>query len=325
MTNLSALTIRDPHNWTKEELYTNLQAAVDVELWTIPLYLTALYSIKNLNVNNQKGYPKVAKLIESVVIEEMLHLELACNLCNALGYSPKMNFPAYTASEGIPFIKANIPPKYQGYIVELGGLNVNQLKLFCAIELPEPTTSPDWSTQTKYNSIGELYQALEIAIRIQWDTLYVGDANNTLQQANFTDFTDKNKAHHGFSQKVNSLETALNVMAAIVEQGEGNSGTHEIPDSYQPPGESTDPSDYDPDDYDPADSHFVKFNKVLDSLLNDHSRVPEICLPNRPMQPLPFIRPSNNSLDNCRPGLQLFNQTDNFRGVFTQVCSTCKT
>lgn len=274
MTNLATHTISDPHHWSKEELYANLQAAVDVELWTIPLYLTALYSIQNLDSNNQGAYPTVAKLIESVVIEEMLHLELASNLCNALGYSPQYNYPSYSEQEGIPFIKAAVPLKYQGYVVELGGLNVNQLKLFCAIELPEPTTTPDWSKQTRYNSIGELYQALEIAIRIQWDQLYVGDAQNTKQQANFSDYSGKNKAQHGFSQKVTSLETALTAMSAIVEQGEGNKTTHEIPDQFQPPAESQNPADYDPSDFDPADSHFVKFNTVLDALLSGGGNVP---------------------------------------------------
>ena len=105
MTNLSQLSISDPHSWTKDELYVNLQAAVDVELWTIPLYLTALYSIQSVSSGNQSAYPKYAKLIESVVIEEMLHLQLACNVCNAVGYSPKMNSPVYDEPDGIPFLQ----------------------------------------------------------------------------------------------------------------------------------------------------------------------------------------------------------------------------
>lgn len=263
MTKFSQLGISDPNNWTKDELDVNLQAAVDVELWTIPLYLTALYSIQNLNSDDQKSYPKYAKLIESVVIEEMLHLQLICNVCNALGYSPKMNFPVYSEAEGIPFLKATVPAKYQGYEVKLGGFDANQMKLFCVVELPEPSSTPDWSTQTKYNSIGELYQALEIAIRNLWSHLYVGDENNTKQQANFTDYLKKFKADpsDGFSQIVNTLDTALAAMEAIVGQGEGNSNDNEIPEQDQPPPE--DDSDYDPSDFDPQDSHFVKFDKAL--------------------------------------------------------------
>jgi hypothetical protein len=273
MTNLTALSISDPNHWTKEELYNNLQAAVDVELWTIPLYLTALYSIQNLNSNNQANYPVAAKLIESVVIEEMLHLQLASNICNALGYSPQMNFSSYDEADGIPFLKPTVPAKYNGYEVKLGAVDLNQLKLFCVIELPEESTKPDWATQTKYNSIGELYQALEIAITNQWNSLYVGDANNTKQQANFSDYLAKFNAGQGFSQIVSSLETALNAMKAIVGQGEGNSATHEIPAEFQPPAESVNPSDYDPSDYDPGDSHFTKFNEVLDMLINQKETI----------------------------------------------------
>ena len=263
MINLDAHTITNPNNWTKEELYLNLQAAVDVELWTIPLYLTSLYSIEVLDKGNQATYPIIAKLIESVVIEEMLHLQLISNVCNALGYSPQMNIPSYKQSEGIPFISREVPPPYSGYKVELGGLNKNQMQLFCVIELPQPRTTPNWSTQTKYNSIGELYQALEIAIKKQWSSLYVGDANNNKQQANFTDFINKHKAGDGFSQIVNSLETALTAMEAIVEQGEGSEATEEIPAKFQPPTPSTNPDDYDPDSFDPTQSHFQKFHQAL--------------------------------------------------------------
>ncbi|QOZ82423.1 hypothetical protein DXT74_04690 [Chromobacterium sp. Rain0013] len=138
ITDVLRKTIHNPATWSKQELYDNLQAAVDVELWTIPLYLTTLYSIQGLNSGNQQAYPTTAKLIESVVIQEMLHLELISNLCNALGYSPQYPFPTYEAAEGIPFLKPDVPPKYAGYQVKLGPLDINQLKLFCVIELPAP-------------------------------------------------------------------------------------------------------------------------------------------------------------------------------------------
>jgi Ferritin-like len=287
MTNISRLEITNPNQWTKDELYTNLQAAVDVELWTIPLYLTALYSIQNLNSGNQQNYPVAAKLIESVVIEEMLHLQLASNVCNALGYSPQMNFPVYDAAEGIPFLKVTVPPQYQGYQVQLGGLDLNQLKLFCVIELPEPQTTPDWETQTKYNSIGELYQALEIAVTNLWSSLYIGDADNIKQQANFSDYLAKFNQGDGFSQIVNTLDTALGAMQAIVGQGEGNPSGNEIPDPDQPPSEPTDPSGYDPSDYDPSDSHYVKFNTIFNDIVAD-ANVPPVypLIPNPDKQQL---------------------------------------
>ncbi|OBU87241.1 ferritin-like domain-containing protein [Chromobacterium subtsugae] len=264
ITDVLRKTIHNPATWSQQELYDNLQAAVDVELWTIPLYLTTLYSMQGLNADDQQAYPGVAKLIESVVIQEMLHLELISNLCNALGYAPRYPFPSNEETEGIPFLKPDVPPQYAGYQVKLGPLDINQLKLFCVIELPEPPGKPDWNKQTRYNSIGELYQALEIAVKVQWKDLYVGAAANTKQQANFTDYAQKNQHGAGFSQTINSLEQALAAMQAIVKQGEGNRATAEIPLRDQPPAEN--PANYDPSDFDPAQSHFLKFNEILDIL-----------------------------------------------------------
>lgn len=71
---------------TKEELYLHLQYAAIVELSTIPPYLTALYSLKDKT-------SKAFQIIRSVVIEEMLHLNLVCNLINAIGYKPQLVHP----------------------------------------------------------------------------------------------------------------------------------------------------------------------------------------------------------------------------------------
>src|SRR5688500_7161867 len=80
------------------------QAAVDVELFTIPLYMTSLYSIQGMHQitsqNNAfyKGrlwpgpattaHPRTANekafnSIFSVFIQEMLHLQLAANMATA--------------------------------------------------------------------------------------------------------------------------------------------------------------------------------------------------------------------------------------------------
>src|SRR5689334_7368265 len=130
--------MKNPAHWTKKELHSHLQHAVDVEFWTIPLYLTALYSIKGLRNLPKEKYPDAAKLIQSVVIQEMLHLEIVCNICNALGYAPCFHPPVYESDE-IPFIHPHhdfLPSPLHGYVCKPGALNEETLKLFCAIELP---------------------------------------------------------------------------------------------------------------------------------------------------------------------------------------------
>ncbi|MBC8045549.1 MAG: hypothetical protein H7Y00_02000, partial [Fimbriimonadaceae bacterium] len=160
------------------------------------------------------------KLIQSVVIQEMLHLELVCNISNALGYSPCFNPPVYDANKNIPFIhpkKKILPFRLRGYICKPGALNASTLKFFCAIELPHEKSSIVWEKQKTYHSIADMYAALEEGIKHLWNTFYVGDALNTKQKNSFGEYHNTNGRNHGFSQEVNSAETALKAIDAIVE------------------------------------------------------------------------------------------------------------
>ena len=110
--------LKHPSAWQKAELYAHLQHALDLELWTIPLYLCSLFSIRGLAKTRHADYPEAAKLVLSVVIQEMLHAELVCNLSHALGYSPRFRFPVYDPAKGIPFIypgPSALPEDIRGY------------------------------------------------------------------------------------------------------------------------------------------------------------------------------------------------------------------
>ena len=58
---------------------------------TIPLYLTALFSMGN-------GTDEAAGVIHSVVVEEMLHMTTACNCLNAIGGAPMIDSPSFIPS-----------------------------------------------------------------------------------------------------------------------------------------------------------------------------------------------------------------------------------
>src|SRR5215475_10364609 len=74
---------------TIDGLHRALQNAVELEHATIPPYLYALYSIKpDTNL-------EVAGLIKSVVLEEILHMSLDCNILNAVGGHPKIDDPCF--------------------------------------------------------------------------------------------------------------------------------------------------------------------------------------------------------------------------------------
>src|SRR5207244_3616043 len=85
------------------------QAAINVELFTIPLYMTTMYSIygmHQINARQQTYYKgrewpglstraapatsneRAFNIIFSVFIQEMLHLQMASNIATALGVEP---------------------------------------------------------------------------------------------------------------------------------------------------------------------------------------------------------------------------------------------
>ena len=147
------------------------QAAIDVELFTIPLYMTSLYSIQGMHqitsqgndfykgrlwpgpaptANPQTANEKAFNIIFSVFIQEMLHLQLASNIATALG----VKRPLYTSSAlqspthgwicygphltVIPYIiDLQDTKEHKDVVVNLGPVSADQLKLFLAIEEPE--------------------------------------------------------------------------------------------------------------------------------------------------------------------------------------------
>ncbi|AYB50145.1 ferritin-like domain-containing protein [Ralstonia solanacearum] len=146
------------------------QAAVNVELFTIPLYMTGLYSVfgtheinaQNISYYQGRRWPGMAptarpatredkafNLVFSVFIQEMLHLQMAANISTAIGGTPSFTSPALQKPDHgwscygpeqttIPHvINLRDTTRYHDTKVSLGALNKNTLDLFCAIEQTE--------------------------------------------------------------------------------------------------------------------------------------------------------------------------------------------
>jgi hypothetical protein len=95
--------------WTLEALHQHLQAAVDLELWTIPFYMSVLYSLE------EPAYEAFA-LVLSVVNQEMLHLQAAANLSNAYGHEVRITPPRYVGTR-IPHLDFALEPFLtEGYV-----------------------------------------------------------------------------------------------------------------------------------------------------------------------------------------------------------------
>ena len=185
--------------WTQEQLISHLQDAVELELYTIPLYLCATYSFTNAS-------SQAAVLLQETVNEEMLHLELACNTLNALGGHPKLTgsaAPSYPSD--IPFID---PP----LSLNLGPANLRQILMFMQIELPSyDDPSSDTSPQPDYPTIGAFYDAVEAGLT----AVNQFPGPQSLQASGV--FDDKSDF------AVTDLATANQALTLIVDQGEGTS------------------------------------------------------------------------------------------------------
>lgn len=181
--------------WLKE----SLQAAVELEFATIPPYLSAFWSVKN-------RFDPVARSIRTVVMEEMLHMGLACNLLTALGGTPSLNTP-----ESVPLYPGPLPGGVNPELrVSLQGLSQSAAKLFMDIEFPEDGPVAFAAVQT-FPTIGAFYTA-------------VLDAFQNLQPV----LSEGHQLAGPLGlEKITSLEQVRQTIDLIRRQGEGSKDSPE--------------------------------------------------------------------------------------------------
>lgn len=283
----------DPKGWTAARVREHLQNAVYLEMWTVPLYLTAAYSL-DVPINPNTSRPEFASVpmkdgkpdfssftqtdynqyafnnILSVAIQEMLHVELAGNVLNAVrpvAATSPVNFTAtpsdYTT---VPVCVADgtLP---SGVTLGLGPCNENQTLLFQWVESDAPVP-PGYDVEAwhaAYTSIGHFYTSLMYGVKACWSDLYPseGRASDPFQRddweasarrarggfllnAIFAGIQPANavaaaatSGTYSFSIKIfgtqtDALTLAQAALAGIVAQGEGaGEGDTQIPTQYQ--------------------------------------------------------------------------------------------
>lgn len=196
---------------TLKKLKAHLQIAIKIELATIPPYLCALYSIK------ERTNIIPAQIIQSVVMEEMLHLCMASNLLNAIGGSPvidestTLNYPDF------------LPHNDGRFKVGLLKFSKEAIDTFLLIEKPDKDCPPP--TKDKFHSIGQFYSAVRYALedlekeyQKKGKTIFTGKANKQITPEHYYGSGGKLIA-------VNSLSTAKLAIEEIVGQGEGIDGS----------------------------------------------------------------------------------------------------
>ncbi|GAB1539866.1 hypothetical protein NUACC21_25340 [Scytonema sp. NUACC21] len=201
------------------DLYKHLQAAIELEHSTIPLYLTALYSIQPNS--NQAA----AEILFSVVREEMLHMVIAANVLNAIGGRPQVN-----NAEFIPSYPGYLPMVQPDLIVGLAPLSIDLIaKTFMQIETsvdpedypakPVPP-APRAPVEEEYKTIGEFYEAIINKIRElhHQGTLTIKPRNQVVNEQWFP----KTELF-----EITTVERATSALNLIIVQGEGTTTVRE--------------------------------------------------------------------------------------------------
>ena len=189
-----------------QDLWPALQQAIELEHATIPVYLYALYSLEpSMNA-------EIAAIIQSVVVEEMLHMTLASNVLNALGGSPSIDRPDF-----IPKYPGPLPGGVQSELtVHLTPFSMQQLDVFLQIEQPENPIEFKalrlMDTLPEEITIGQFYTAILDAIEILGDGAFVTPARNQVGRDLMPE-----------SVVVTDVATAKQAITTIIDQGEGTS------------------------------------------------------------------------------------------------------
>lgn len=259
---------------TKENIKEVMQQAIALELATIPTYLSTYYSI-NRAQDQDKLYAKIhaqlsesgertaaeidelaqelkldilvysnksAALIMSVVIEEMLHLALACNVKQAVCQTEP---DLIGIGKGLSF-----PTQLDGHIPEFqinaAKLSLNQLTTFLQIESPEPFVDPYAEKQLlktiDYQTIGRLYEMIIECVKEDFPGPYnyrpqLLPPDNPERPRPFYSQNSMNTVHYdrehnpqfangddsGGLVGVHDARSAIEALERIIDQGEGRS------------------------------------------------------------------------------------------------------
>ena len=197
---------------TMESLRRHLQFAMAVELSTIPPYLCALYSI-HAGANEE-----AARVIHSVVMEEMLHMVLVANLSNAIGGEIRVNHPAF-----IPTYPDYLPHSSRSFQVELQRFSPAALDLFMKIEKPEAAHAP--AQDDYYSTIGQFYDAVRRGLRdLVAQEQHGGEQVFDPRRCGVQVTPEYYYGGSGDLFVVTDLKSAEQAIALILDQGEGLPG-----------------------------------------------------------------------------------------------------
>ena len=205
----------------KEYLFNQLQTAIELEHSTIPTYLSAMFTIDE-NTNYDAYYA-----IRSVVMEEMLHMTLACNILNAVGGAPYIDNPKF-----VPEFPLQANWGDRSFEIGLVKFSKEAIETFLEIEKPDEqkiTAGPQEhflmanDFNLKENTIGDFYDHIQAYMEhlcnvYGEDAVFDGEPSKQIGP----------EQYYGGGGKVTVVtcfEDAVDAMRTIKDQGEGSPGS----------------------------------------------------------------------------------------------------
>jgi len=188
---------------TLDDARAALQKAVEVEFGTLPPYLYSLFSIPpEVNV-------AAATRIHSVVLEEMIHMCLACNMLNAIGGTPRITAPLYPGP---------LPNDIGHLILHLYPFSPAAMTQAMAIESADhPHEFPDLlaaapETEEAGDSIADFYRKIDGLLAALPDSDWAADRNQI----------DDNQFFAGQLFPIRNYADARKAIFDIISEGEGS-------------------------------------------------------------------------------------------------------
>ena len=192
-------------------LQAQLQQAVQLEFYTIPLYLTALYSIKE--GHNMQAY----QVIRDVVMQEMLHMVQVANILIAVGGNVIIDDPNFAPSYPAIGLPGHV---LRNLTIHLKNYNLVHIhNTFMGIELPAPHNKSNIDDDSILYTIGMFYREIESCINSLANHTNIFKEPKEEDQVKWPWEGIEHKV--GTVHVINDTNSAIKAIYEIIEQGEG--------------------------------------------------------------------------------------------------------
>lgn len=195
------------------ELREMIGCAIKLEHATLPPYLCAMWSIIDRK-------HEAHRILRSIIMEEMGHMGLMCNLLTTIGDTPQLTakdfIPDYPCPLPCDIVPRVIPPNLRTWTVGLSRLTPAAVSdVFMIIEYPEKGPIALLAQPPRgFHTIGEFYDAIAETLR------YLVEVQKTVKITGERQLTESITANNDVTP-ITNLQEALCALEHIKEQGEG--------------------------------------------------------------------------------------------------------